>query len=169
MSYIWASTKCGQGADQKRVRPEVVATPYGPGKFWPALVQLGGSRVLSLSVPVLILSLLPASLTTVSVFLCLSSVSNHFLSSHPMSSLLPVCFPFSLFSAPFLLHLCSSLVLITCVWCMCVCCWCVCVSVHLYVRAKGWCQLTPSLALWLMLLNLFYRIYLFCVCECVYV
>lgn len=142
-----------------------LGTPHGPGKSWPALTHPGGSQVLSFSVP-FSFSLYPLLHV---VFLCLSSVPNHFLSSHPMASLLPRVFFFLLLFDPFLLRLCSSLLLITCVWCMCVCCWCVCVSVHLHVGGKSRCQLTPSLALRLMFFNLFYRVYLFCVCECVYV
>lgn len=143
-----------------------LGTPHGPGKSWPALTHPGGSQVLSLSVP-FSFSLYPLLHVVCFSLPLVCPQSLPLFSPHGLTA--PACFPFSLLSAPFLLRLCSSLLLITCVWCMCVCCWCVCVSVHLHVGGKGRCQLTPSLALRLMFFNLFYRVYLLCVCECVYV
>lgn len=77
----------------------------------------------------------------------------------------PTCFPMVLHTAPSFRYICSSLILIVCVWCMCVYCWCVCVSLHACTEARGRHQLSRSLTLQLMFCNLIYRIYLFCVCE----
>lgn len=133
--------------------------------------HLSGSQAYPFSVPFLLLSLLPASLAHF-LYLSLPLVcpQSFLLSSHATYSLLPrapTCFPMVLHAAPSLPYLCSSLVLIMCVWCMCVYCWCVCMSVCVSMEARSRCQLSSSLALQLMFCNLIYRIYLFCACECV--
>lgn len=146
------------GCDHVPWARQVQATP----------VHLSGSQACPFSVPFLLLSLLPASLAH---FLCLSPpliCPQSLLSSHPMYLLLPhtpTCFPMVLHTAPSFRYICSSLILIVCVWCMCVYCWCVCVSLHACTEARGRHQLSRSLTLQLMFCNLIYRIYLFCVCE----
>ena len=133
-------------------------------------VHLSGSQACPISVPFLFLSLPPASLAHF-FYLSLPLVCPHslLLSSHPMYLLLPrapTCFPVVLHAAPSLRFLCSSLVLVMCVWCMCVYCWCVCVSVRVCMEDRNRCQPSSSLTLQLMFCHLIYHIYLFCVCEC---